>query len=98
MDCSVRSRSLVAMIFHRLSPRAVSLALGRISSNKELCEVMATLRTTVIMKTDIQGSTVRFRELPDVDLDALLSEHRQFVSRLAAVRDGRVVKLEGDGF
>jgi adenylate cyclase len=60
--------------------------------------VMATLRTTVIMKTDIQGSTVRFRELPDVDLDALLSEHRQFVSRLAAVRDGRVVKLEGDGF
>jgi hypothetical protein len=33
-----------------------------------------------------------------VDLDALLSEHRQFVSRLAAVRDGRVVKLEGDGF
>ena len=60
--------------------------------------MMATLRTTVIMKTDVQGSTVRFRELPDVDLDALLSEHRQFVSRLASVRDGRVVKLEGDGF
>jgi len=50
------------------------------------------------MKTDIQGSTARFRELPDVDLDALLSEHRQFISRLAAAREGRVVKLEGDGF
>jgi adenylate cyclase len=59
---------------------------------------MTTLRTTVIMKTDIQGSTARFRELADVDLDTLLSEHRQFVSRLAATREGRVVKLEGDGF
>ncbi len=57
----------------------------------------AILRTTVIMKTDIQGSTHRFRELPDVDLDALLNEHRQLISRLAAVREGRVVKLEGDG-
>ena len=59
---------------------------------------MATLQTTVIMKTDIQGSTARFRALPDVDQDALLTEHRQFVSRLAAAREGRVVKLEGDGF
>src|SRR5262249_12023548 len=58
---------------------------------------MAKLQTTVIMKTDIQGSTPRFRELPDVDLDALLSEHRQLISRLAAAREGRVVKLEGDG-
>ena len=33
---------------------------------------MTTLRTTVIMKTDIQGSTARFRELADVDLDTLL--------------------------
>ena len=59
---------------------------------------MATLQTTVIMKTDIQGSTAKFRALPDVDQDALLTEHRQFVSRLAAAREGRVVKLEGDGF
>ncbi len=58
----------------------------------------ATLRTTVIMKTDIQGSTARFRDLAGVDLDALLSEHRQFVSRLAGAREGRVVKPEGDGF
>ena len=59
---------------------------------------MALLQTTVIMKTDIQGSTAKFRALPDVDQDALLTEHRQFVSRLAAAREGRVVKLEGDGF
>jgi class 3 adenylate cyclase len=50
------------------------------------------------MKTDIGGSTVRFRALPEVDLDALLTEHRHFVTRLAAAHDGRIVKPEGDGF
>jgi class 3 adenylate cyclase len=59
---------------------------------------MTTLRTTVIMKTDIRGSTVRFRALPEVDLDGLLAEHRTFVSRVAAAHDGRIVKPEGDGF
>src|ERR687887_1108685 len=59
---------------------------------------MTTLRTTVIMKTDIGGSTVRFRALPEVDLDALLTEHLHFVSHLAAAHDGRIVKPEGDGF
>jgi adenylate cyclase len=59
---------------------------------------MTTLATTVIMKTDIRGSTVRFRALPEVDLDALLTGHRAFVSRVAAAHDGRIVKPEGDGF
>jgi class 3 adenylate cyclase len=59
---------------------------------------MTTLRTTVIMKTDIRGSTVRFRALPEVDLDGLLTEHRAWVSRVAAAHDGRIVKPEGDGF
>jgi class 3 adenylate cyclase len=59
---------------------------------------MTTWRTTVIMKTDIKSSTARFRALPDVELAALLREHRAFVSRLAAVHDGRIVKPEGDGF
>jgi class 3 adenylate cyclase len=59
---------------------------------------MTTLHTTVIMKTDIRGSTVRFRALPEVDLDALLTEHRHFVSHLAAAHDGHIVKPEGDGF
>jgi class 3 adenylate cyclase len=59
---------------------------------------MTTLRTTAIMKTDIRGSTVRFRQLPEVDLDALLTEHRAFVARVAAAHGGRIVKPEGDGF
>jgi class 3 adenylate cyclase len=59
---------------------------------------MTTWRTTVIMKTDIKGSTVRLRALPEADLDALLTEHRAFVARLAAAHDGRIVKPEGDGF
>lgn len=57
-----------------------------------------TLLTTVIMKTDIRASTVRFRSLPEEVLDALLIKHRQFVSRAAAAHGGRVVKPEGDGF
>ena len=56
------------------------------------------LRVTAIMKTDILGSTPHFRMLPEVDLEALLTEHRQFVSRLAKVHEGRIVKAEGDGF
>jgi class 3 adenylate cyclase len=59
---------------------------------------MTTWRTTAIMKTDIQSSTVRFRALPDADLAALLTDHRAFVSRIAAAHDGRMVKPEGDGF
>jgi class 3 adenylate cyclase len=59
---------------------------------------MTTLRTTVIMKTDIRGSTMRFRALPEVDLDGLLTAHRALVSRVAAAHDGRLVKPEGDGF
>src|SRR5215471_21209561 len=59
---------------------------------------MTTLRTTTIMKTDIRGSTVRFRALPEVDLDTLLTEHRAFVARVAAVHDGHIVTPEGDGF
>jgi adenylate cyclase len=59
---------------------------------------MTMLRATAIMKTDIRGSTVHFRMLPEVDLEAVLTEHRQFVSRLAKAHEGRIVKAEGDGF
>jgi class 3 adenylate cyclase len=59
---------------------------------------MTVLRAMAIMKTDIRGSTVQFRMLSEVDLEALLTEHRQFVSRVAKAHDGRVVKAEGDGF
>lgn len=50
------------------------------------------------MKTDLSGSTVRFRSLPEADLTALLSEHRALIGRAAAAHGGRVVKPEGDGF
>jgi class 3 adenylate cyclase len=58
---------------------------------------MTVLRAMAIMTTDIRGSTVQFRMLSEVDLEALLTEHRQFVSRVAKAHDGRIVKAEGDG-
>ena len=57
-----------------------------------------TLRTTAILKTDIAGSTPRFRAMSEADLALLLSEHRALLTRLAAAHDGRMVKPEGDGF
>jgi class 3 adenylate cyclase len=59
---------------------------------------MMALRATVIMKTDISGSTARFRGLAEADLHALLIEHREVLSRHATTHDGRIVKPEGDGF
>jgi class 3 adenylate cyclase len=59
---------------------------------------MNPLRTTVVMKTDISGSTSRFRQLLAADLEALLSEHRDFVARHAAEHDGRIIKAAGDGY
>jgi len=59
---------------------------------------MTPLRLTAIMKTDLSGSTARFRGLRGADLDAVLGEHRHLVSRLAAAEEGRIVKPEGDGF
>lgn len=59
---------------------------------------MSALRTTAILKTDIRGSTERFRTLSEPDLTALLAEHGQFIARVAAAHEGRIVKGEGDGF
>ncbi len=56
------------------------------------------LRATAIMKTDIRDSTARFRMLPEMDLERLLTEHRHFISRLAQAHEGRIVKAEGDGY
>src|SRR5437868_11371241 len=58
---------------------------------------MNPLRTTVVMKTDISGSTSRFRQLLAADLEALLSEHRDFVAGHAGKHDGRIIKAAGDG-
>ncbi|WFU39020.1 adenylate/guanylate cyclase domain-containing protein [Bradyrhizobium sp. CB82] len=59
---------------------------------------MNQLRTTVVMKTDISGSTSRFRELLTTDLQALLGEHRTFLARHAAEHGGRIIKPAGDGY
>src|SRR5215472_8428844 len=60
--------------------------------------VMTALRLTAIMKTDIVGSTPKYRSLLRADLSALLAEHREFVSRLATTQEGRLFKAGGDGF
>ena len=59
---------------------------------------MTMLRATVILKTDISGSTARFRALADPDLHALFVDHRAFLARVAAAHGGHIVKPEGDGF
>ena len=59
---------------------------------------MNPLRTTVVVKTDISGSTSRFRELLAADLQALLGEHRDFLARHAASYDGHIIKAAGDGY
>jgi class 3 adenylate cyclase len=59
---------------------------------------MNPFRATVIMKTDISGSTSRFRELLAADLQALLGEHRNFLAHHAAEHDGRIIKAAGDGY
>lgn len=59
---------------------------------------MNPLRTTVVMKTDISGSTSRFRELLAADVQALLSEHRDFLGRHAAEHGGSIIKGAGDGY
>ena len=50
------------------------------------------------MKTDISGSTSRFRELLANDLQALLGEHRTFLAHHAADHGGHIIKAAGDGY
>src|SRR6516164_6146576 len=59
---------------------------------------MNPLRTTVVMKTDISGSTSRFRELLAADLQVLLGDHRDFLARHAAEHGGTIIKAAGDGY
>jgi class 3 adenylate cyclase len=59
---------------------------------------MKPLRTTVVMKTDIGGSTSRFRELLAADLQTLLSNHLNFIAHHSAEHGGRIIKSAGDGY
>jgi len=58
----------------------------------------STLRATVLMKTDISGSTPRFRALPETELHKLLAEHRALITRHATQHGGVVMRGAGDGF
>jgi class 3 adenylate cyclase len=59
---------------------------------------MASLRTAVLMKTDIAGSTPRFRTLLAEDQQALLRDHRALVAAHAAEQGGEIIRGAGDGF
>jgi class 3 adenylate cyclase len=59
---------------------------------------MKPLRTAVVMKTDIGGSTSRFRELLAADLQTLLSNHLNFIAHHSAEHGGRIIKSAGDGY
>ena len=50
------------------------------------------------MKTDIGGSTSRFRELLAADLQTLLSNHLNFITHHSAEHGGRIIKSAGDGY
>lgn len=59
---------------------------------------MKPLRTSVVMKTDIGGSTSRFRELLAADLQTLLGNHFSFIAHHSAEHGGRIIKSAGDGY
>jgi class 3 adenylate cyclase len=59
---------------------------------------MTQLRTTVLMKTDIAGSTPALRTLLTTDQQALLSQHSEFIAGLAAENGGRILEPAGDGY
>jgi len=59
---------------------------------------MATIRSTVIVKTDIRGFTARVQTLPESELGHLLDQHKRFVLEVVAQNSGSVVKGEGDAF
>src|SRR4051812_6569272 len=59
---------------------------------------MLPFRTAVLMKTDIAGSTPRFRALLGADQQTLLHEHRALIARHAADQGGHIIQLTGDGY
>jgi class 3 adenylate cyclase len=59
---------------------------------------MTNLRTTVVTKTDLSDYTVRVQTLVELDLSALLNEHRNFIMETAAKHEGTAIKGEGDSF
>jgi class 3 adenylate cyclase len=59
---------------------------------------MTALRTTVITKTDIVGSTSRTLTLSETELDTLLRQHKQLIVDVVVNHQGSIIKGEGDAF
>jgi len=59
---------------------------------------MTTIRSTVIVKTDIRGFTAKVQTLPESELAYLLEQHKRFVSEVVARNNGIIIKGEGDSF
>ena len=59
---------------------------------------MTNLRTTVIMKTDIVGSTPRMAGLSEAELAAFLNQHRALITEIVNRNAGTIVRQEGDSF
>jgi class 3 adenylate cyclase len=59
---------------------------------------MATLRTTVIAKTDLADFTARVVALSDSELSSLLNRHRILISSITEENEGTIIKGEGDSF
>jgi class 3 adenylate cyclase len=59
---------------------------------------MTNLRTTVIMKTDIVGSTPRMAGLSEAELATFLNQHRALIGEIVSRHAGTIVRREGDAF
>lgn len=59
---------------------------------------MSDLHTTVIMKTDLRGSTPLYQGMVEDQLREFLQEHKSLISRLVTQSQGNIVKGEGDAF
>lgn len=59
---------------------------------------MATIQSTVIVKTDIRWFTAKVETLPELELSYFLNQHKTFVSEVVAKNRGTIIKGEGDAF
>jgi class 3 adenylate cyclase len=71
---------------------------GCVDKTSIMARAMTQLRTAVLMKTDIAGSTPAFRALLTTDHQALLHQHGEFIGGLAAENGGRILESAGDGY
>jgi len=68
------------------------------SDNPTPRQQLQSLRTAVLMKTDIVASTSKFRTLLAADRQSLLEDHQAFLSKHSGRENGRIIRSEGDGY